>query len=430
MSKVKALDAEKERRFQDIVKYFTAKDFEQVVELGKKFTKDFADNGAGWNLLALGYKNTGNVEKAIRIFKAMIKSAPKTAMYHSNLGNAYTAIGKIRQGITCFKQALKLEPSAINAIEALGLAYLEINKTGDAIKCFKRVVKLDPNNKASLYYLANIYLTDRNWEKARRYLPKTSHRLSKSHYLECLLALEEKEEFFSKYQELSSEGIVDPLIGSVISHGEQLFGVPINNTFCNNSLDHIYLGRIGSEDGFSDELAQQLIDFHHSNKNDYRSQNLLKNGFQSSGNLFLLKEPFVPELMLAIEHQIERYRQNFQTSGQGFLTLWPEKYSLFGWMVSINSEGNLDAHMHKEGWLSGSFYLSLPETEAASDDGKIAFSLCGPRYPAGDTVFEKRVLDIKQRDICMFPSSIFHETIPFKGEKERISFAFDVIPDL
>ena len=201
MSKVKVLDTQKELRFQEIVKYFKAKDFRQVVELGKKFTKDFADNGAGWNLLALGYKNSGNVEEAIRIYKFLVKSAPKTAMYHSNLGNSYAVIGKIRQSISCFKQALKLEPSSINAIEALGLAYLEINETGNAIKCFKRVVKLDPNNQTSLYYLANMYLSDQNWKKAMRYLPRTSHKLSKSHYLECLLALGEKEEFFSKYHD-------------------------------------------------------------------------------------------------------------------------------------------------------------------------------------------------------------------------------------
>ena len=132
---------------------------------------------------------------------------------------------------------------------------------------------------------------------------------------------------------------------------------------------------------------------------------------------------------MSIERQIEQYRLKFQDGNQGFLTRWPNRYELFGWLVSIKSGGNLDAHNHKEGWLSGSFYLSLPERSGEqANDGKIAFSYRGPRYPDGNKTFKKKVVDIKKRDIVMFPSSLFHETIPFEGPEERVSFAFDVKP--
>ena len=41
----------------------------------------------------------------------------------------------------------------------------------------------------------------------------------------------------------------------------------------------------------------------------------------------------------------------------------------------MRAGGNLDSHNHKEGWLSGSFYLKLPESRMGqNDEGKIAFS--------------------------------------------------------
>ena len=91
--------------------------------------------------------------------------------------------------------------------------------------------------------------------------------------------------------------------------------------------------------------------------------------------------------------------------------------------------GATDSHNHKEGWLSGSFYLKLPESRMGeSDEGKIAFSYKGPRYPSDGYESRRKIIDIKTRDICMFPSSLFHETLPFQSNEERVSFAFDLKP--
>jgi len=93
----------------------------------------------------------------------------------------------------------------------------------------------------------------------------------------------------------------------------------------------------------------------------------------------------------------------------------------------MKSGGNLGAHMHKEGWLSGSFYLNVPES-LGKDDGNIVFSLGGGGYPTDGKYYEQKIVEVKERDICMFPSSLFHCTIPFESSEERISFAFDVKP--
>jgi tetratricopeptide (TPR) repeat protein len=410
-----------------LIQLFESRSLDQLVVAGKQYTKKYPHNGSGWNILALGYKNLGNIPEAIKIYEFLVKGAPKSAMFVSNLGNTYMMVGRVSEGIHCYERALELEPNLINAIEALGLAYLEIDQTDKAIGSFKRVIGLDNNHQKSLYYLGNLYLGMGRYQEASDLFQKTSFGLSKSHYLECLYRLGKKELFYQIYNKLVANSVVNPLMASVVSHASVRFGVPDDNPFCSSAFDHIYVGRIEESDGFTSKLSRKLIDYHHGNKNDFRSQDLLTNGKQSSGNLFLLKEDFAQELKIVIEGKIEQYRALFSNSEQGFLTLWPQNYELFGWLISMKSGGNLGAHMHKEGWLSGSFYLNMPESPG-KDAGNIAFSLHGVGYPTDGKYYEQKVIEVKQRDICMFPSSLFHSTIPFESAEERISFAFDVKP--
>ena len=50
--------------------------------------------------------------------------------------------------------------------------------------------------------------------------------------------------------------------------------------------------------------------------------------------------------------------------------------------------GSLSGHMHKEGWLSGSLYLSRPP-RTLNNDGDIVFSLHGSNYPTEEKFLKK-----------------------------------------
>jgi ectoine hydroxylase-related dioxygenase (phytanoyl-CoA dioxygenase family) len=83
--------------------------------------------------------------------------------------------------------------------------------------------------------------------------------------------------------------------------------------------------------------------------------------------------------------------------------------------------------MHKEGWLSGSLYLSRPK-RVRNNDGDIVFSLHGSNYPKGEKLFNEVVFSIEKGDMVLFPSSLFHATIPFTSDEKRITLAFDIMP--
>ena len=55
-------------------------------------------------------------------------------------------------------------------------------------------------------------------------------------------------------------------------------------------------------------------------------------------------------------------------------------------------------------------------------------SIDGGDYPATHANFPSRTLTVDVGDIVLFPSSLFHRTIPFDSADERICIAFDMAP--
>ena len=129
----------------------------------------------------------------------------------------------------------------------------------------------------------------------------------------------------------------------------------------------------------------------------------------------------------ALQQKIEKYKQHFKNCDQGFINCWPKHYELRAWMISMKSGGFLKSHNHEYGWITGSFYLQIPKYHDNDDSGNIAFSYQGPNYPTKNKEFKITSKKIETRDIVIFPSSLFHHTIPFKSSEERICFVFDLV---
>ena len=61
---------------------------------------------------------------------------------------------------------------------------------------------------------------------------------------------------------------------------------------------------------------------------------------------------------------------------------------------------------------------------------RFAYSTDGDDYPRLHDNFPSRIVDIQVGDLVLFPSSLFHRTVPFHADQERVCVAFDVKPAL
>ena len=93
----------------------------------------------------------------------------------------------------------------------------------------------------------------------------------------------------------------------------------------------------------------------------------------------------------------------------------------------MKDEGYLTGHIHENGWLSGSVYLSIPEN-LKNDEGAIEFSFEGETLSRLKKDSPKKILNLSDGDLVIFPSSLFHRTIPFHSKNNRICIAFDLMP--
>ncbi len=99
------------------------------------------------------------------------------------------------------------------------------------------------------------------------------------------------------------------------------------------------------------------------------------------------------------------------------------------WSVRLRPQGFHASHVHPRGWLSSAFYVDLPAsvTDGEGREGWIQFG--EPGCPTQPPLPPQH--DVRPRPglLVLFPSYIWHGTVPFSGDRHRLTIAFDVVPE-
>ncbi len=369
----------------------------------------------------------GKLKEAVSYTRKAIEIKPDFAEGYSNLGNILTDLGKSQEAEISLRKAIEIKPDLADAHSNLGKSLQLLGKHEEAKKHWAKAVELKPEEEKPVIALARYLCSEQKYELALKYLSKNKSNSCQSLYLGCLLSLDREKDFNEKLKELYDNKACNAEIGGVVEHANIIYGNKYEKTFCNEAIKYVLIDKI-NEELFSQNHLNDLISYNKTSKKENSVQGLLVNGIQTSGNLFCLDYPFIKAMKKALEMKIEKYKQKFKHSGQGFINNWPENYELRSWMISMKTGGFLKSHNHEYGWITGSFYLQIPKyNDNNKDAGNLAFSCQGPRYPKKDKDFNLTIQKIETRDICIFPSSLFHHTIPFKSTEERICFVFDLV---
>lgn len=130
----------------------------------------------------------------------------------------------------------------------------------------------------------------------------------------------------------------------------------------------------------------------------------------------------------ALRDAIEAYRASLEPdASHPFLRAIPGDYRINVWATRVAAQGVIDTHIHEQSWLSGAYYVELPPGLSRGDPhaGWIEFGRPHRGLPAVD---DATLVHIEPRvgRLLLFPSYVFHRTLPFEGEGERISISFDL----
>jgi len=177
---------------------------------------------------------------------------------------------------------------------------------------------------------------------------------------------------------------------------------------------------------FNAALASELSRMH-PNSGPYLRQSL-RGGTQTSDNLFDCDNSLLAQLRARIENAVRQYISELREDDDHPLLCRRRAEFMFSgsWSSRLHDRGFHINHLHPGGWISSCYYVEVPEvaSDLTAQQGWIKFG--EPSFDVG--LKARRMIQPLPGRLILFPSYMWHGTVPFHDSGSRMTVAFDVIP--
>jgi tetratricopeptide (TPR) repeat protein len=373
----------------------------------------------------------GKLEDAVSSYRKAL-SINEDPRGHFNLGTALRDEGKLDEAITHFKRAIVMFPNYADAHNYLGECLRDQGNMEDAVRCYVDTLALNPDHAGANYNMGEfLYLAGR-FNEAIDYLERSKLDDWQQRSLYCTYKAERFDDFKTKLDEIVRTHTKHdaPFLGTLSTHYATNFGVEDTYNFCKNSFDFVYQKSIPELAEPNSQFLKDLLDDIDNTAIEVRAQGMIINGKQSAGNLFKRPEASFRKLGEIVRQEFLNYKNQFAGADCELIKSFPNTLEFTSsWYVRLRRGGYVDKHIHEVGWISGAVYLALPKDKKDPTEGCFEYGLHGDNYPQKHNNFPVGIATPSVGDIVLFPSSLFHRTIPFNSNEERICIAFDLKPD-
>ncbi len=156
----------------------------------------------------------------------------------------------------------------------------------------------------------------------------------------------------------------------------------------------------------------------------------LRDGSQTPRDLTSIEDPVITAFFRALDTPIRAYMADVGDSGDHPLTARNTgQYKIAGsWSVKLHGGGRHVNHVHPEGWISSSYYVSVPE-ETKTDPQKAGWiKFAEPPFETTPQSSPQKWICPKAGTLVLFPSFLWHGTQPIHDNSVRVTAPFDVVP--
>ncbi len=379
----------------------------------------------------------GKLEEAITSYKKGLSINPQDARGYFNLGTALRDKGNLSEAINSYRSAIALFPNYTDAHNNLGETLRDQGDMDAAVKSYQAALALNGDHANANYNMAEFLYLAKKYDEAIPYFERSQLDDWQARSMYCLYKAERFDAFKSRLDELAhTTRHIAPFIATLSTHYAINFNVDDPYNFCKNGLDFVYQKPITELATPNSPLLKQLLhDIENTNIAE-RVQGMLHNGRQSAGNLFKRPETSFRTLAELIKQEFVNYKNKFADANCELILSFPTELEFTSsWYVRMRQGGHLSPHIHEIGWISGAVYLAMPTPRDNSIEGAFEYGTHGDDYPiklntqSGENrYFPTAHIMPKVGDVVLFPSSLFHRTIPFNANEERICIAFDLKP--
>ena len=376
----------------------------------------------------------GKLDAAIASYQTGLKINPQDARGYFNLGTALRDQGRLDEAVASYKKAIEIFPNYVDAHCNLGETIRDQGNMEEAIKNYQNALAINPNHPQANYDMAEfLYLAHRYNEAIPHFeTSQLDDWLARSMY--CLYKAERFDEFKSKLDEVvKTTTHTAPFIATLSSHYAINFDIENAYNFCKSGFDFVHKNAIPELAEPNSPLLSELLYDIENVSIETRAQAMVINGKQSAGNLFKRPETSFKKLGELVQREFINYKNKFAGADCELIKSFPDELEFTSsWYVRLRRGGYVDRHIHEIGWISGAVYLVMPTPNDI--DGAFEYGTHGDNYPIkppktlDDFPYEHVLPNVG--DIVLFPSSLFHRTIPFNSNEARICIAFDLKPSV
>ena len=366
-------------------------------------------------------RELGRYEEAEAAFRQALKQQPDYLSAQCNLAATLRSLGNLKEAETLARKALDQDPAFDTALTVLGRTLHDQGQPDEAIDALKKAINLNPGDIAPYTSLANIWLQLGQIDDALQicddYLqidPRETMVLS----VKALLLNEQGGEKTAKPL-LDFEHVILPQLFDDVPGYDSM--VSFHTALCAYAEEHPNL---------------QFEPLLTSTRQGYQAEQLEQD---EAAPVETLKD--------IIAQGVERYCAQCLQTADHPLAPPPDDLSVTIWVTILENHGYQHPHIHPSAWLSGVYYVALPDAMKRSSDSQAGWIEFGrPRdeekYTAAPLLHR---VQPQEGLMVLFPSYIFHRTIPVApnlppmdmktnaeidkstGTEKRISIAFDVL---
>lgn len=381
---------------------------------------------------------------AVDLLSEATARKPDFAEAHFNRGSALKALGRTEEAAQAFGRAVAARPDMVPAQHALGVALQMLERWDEAAAAYRKVLAAAPGAPEPLRNLGMVEQRrgDRDaaeaiyrkaiaarpeWGQVHAnlvtlLLERGAHERALTacdHWLACrpgdveamamrcvalneagasaeLNALMDFDRFVLRFEAVPPEGYADLA------------------AFNRALAEHVY--------------AHPTLKVPPSDDPTYHHPKLM-----ITGELLVDPKGPVAELEAIVRDNVARYLQSVpREPSHPFLEHFPERWRLTMWAVVLKGAGHLVPHIHLEGYLGGVYYPQVPAALNDETAGEAGYFELG-RPPTEELPLRAepvlRRIRAEEGVMLLFPGYFYHATVPFEADEDRISIAFDLVPE-
>jgi uncharacterized protein (TIGR02466 family) len=378
------------------------------------------------NNLGNTLRDFGRLEDAEASYREAIALKSDYAYAHNNLGDTLKELGRLEEAEASYTKAIALKPDFAKAYDHLGDLLRILGKFEDAEVCYKKYISLAPFEEPITKSMGSTFFAQGEFQKALSLFDSYNTPDSRSDALKCLHALGNTKEIYKRIEdavELDDGNLRIAAFASFIAESQQK---DTAHRFCRKPLEFLHFSNLSSKMENSNSFIANLIEDLKNIKATWEPPNQSANGgFQSNGNLFRYSNCNIVTLKEIILNEIDAYYEKFQNEHCSFIEKWPAEKNLMGWYIMLKEQGYHHLHIHQSGWLSGVIYLKVVPS-LNKNEGAITFNMAVSNI--SDSNLPNIIHNPEVGDMVLFPSSLYHGTIPFSADTDRIVVSFDLKP--